>query len=1583
MKTSLKLKIKIFAFLLFQSIVNYPSFCQTPIFNETIIVNQTFTSFDTIFPFNGETMYGIGISGNIQFNSDTSLVRILIADATGLEYMIYETYPMLDTIWNFSFTEKCEETCFMDGFAGNSVFIQIVNATLQITQFDFTTTSVSDATTLQRQAKASCDELKIERLSAFIHAKDMIWFAGETGYSTMFYKDRVNIFGQKANTYGFEFYTGGIFEIYGMSGGYQDPTYNIVSDFDWRSRHGANDENSVFYYDGDENGSGWMTDIRCQTGCWVSGNWECITQSECTALGGIWRATGACIAFGTISAVEGISNLYFNQHVNFDLSEQQLASFPTSGNPNCAGLINGGNSLHPALTFIQNNGVVDETCFPFQGWNVPCEQMCDELQVEEKVFISGFETVQFENAEELKQALIQNGPMPMAGVYSQQENHAMTLVGFGTVKVGDILGDENEIIIITPFHRCIGMPYWIYKDNYGLQKAVDGYYKAFWYQKPSEVRKIELPIISMNYESGDVLCRDEDNDGYFNWGISTTKPESCPTCPDEKDGNDFDPSLGPIDENGFCTIINTYHNGFEGFSDDWKQTDSDDSDWIKNTGTTYWPGHGPQSAFEGDYYMLFDGLLNASLDPNSTAIFESPLIEITSECFLNLQFSYFNYFEGYVSRISIEISGDGGTNWGAGWTDNCTTNDKNWHQVSLNLPGNINKIRFIANTGAYPADMAIGIDDITISASTIVGDWIVEGICSLSGEYYACGNIIIEEGSELTLFPGCNLFMNPENKIVVKRGAKLKIHGASINSASNSLWEGIELWGNNNMPSNHVYQGMVSLLYGSSIKNAKCGIKTTRCSGTENDGLPEYSGGIIVVNNGSFVNNKKAIEFFPYTGDDYQYLGSIKNCVFELNDDIFPGTTVDEIVKATYFDYIPFYYVTFTDNRTQIPIEERPTGILANGSYIILNRMMVNNIWHNSSFSGLKYGVKALGVTQNDQFKVQFTDFYNNLRGLYVSGINNLMVLSSSFHAYESMAEPDETYGLYLDNCTGYVVEGNTFINDDDNTRKGIGVIINESGSDANEVYRNSFTRLDFGILAQNRNRSSSGITGLCLSCNDFDECNFDITTTTDFPGEDPELGIAANQGANSSYPGDMAGNLFYIESPLPDGDFDDINNQLQHINYYFPQNVLSGYERVKPVDYTRSTVTAKRVTVYPQWNYEIGCPSKNTDGEESDKETLLALLNESNQKADSIQNVLYLLTDAGDTDALQTEVSTATPGQTMDIYTELLNSSPYLSDTVVEKAIENEDALPGVMLRDIMVANPQSSKSEKLMTKLDERLNPLPDYMKAQILQGRTLVSLKEETESNLTLWKLKKEMAFNGLVRHFANDTLNPAGSQDSLCALLSGNNSLNSKYLLAFHYLLSGNGISGEAVLSNIPGQFVLNATQLANNQQMMSYYSLIREAMMDTANFFLADSALVTPLFGIMNSDNGIAGSYARNALLAQEQTSYSEPVILPDMFKSSQANDEFEKMLKSPSPKFISVKPNPAKDYLMIEYATEKAGNIFIEITNLERFQVYGNTLHETANQLMVDTRNWKAGLYVVSLYQSGKLIDSEKFTIIH
>ena len=58
-----------------------------------------------------------------------------------------------------------------------------------------------------------------------------------------------------------------------------------------------------------------------------------------------------------------------------------------------------------------------------------------------------------------------------------------------------------------------------------------------------------LPITSIKYTDANIVC--EDRDGYYYWGIGP-KPATCPNCPDEEDGDDSDPTLGPMDEFGNC-----------------------------------------------------------------------------------------------------------------------------------------------------------------------------------------------------------------------------------------------------------------------------------------------------------------------------------------------------------------------------------------------------------------------------------------------------------------------------------------------------------------------------------------------------------------------------------------------------------------------------------------------------------------------------------------------------------------------------------------------------------------------------------------------------------------------------------------------------------------------------------------------------------------------------------------------------------------------------------------------------------------------------------------------------------------------
>ncbi|MCK9311971.1 MAG: hypothetical protein M0P26_06810 [Bacteroidales bacterium] len=66
---------------------------------------------------------------------------------------------------------------------------------------------------------------------------------------------------------------------------------------------------------------------------------------------------------------------------------------------------------------------------------------------------------------------------------------------------------------------------------------------------------LNTPITSLNYTDTDIVCADRDGDGYYYWGIGS-KPTHCPLCaPDEPDGDDSNPNLGPMDEYGYCAEI--------------------------------------------------------------------------------------------------------------------------------------------------------------------------------------------------------------------------------------------------------------------------------------------------------------------------------------------------------------------------------------------------------------------------------------------------------------------------------------------------------------------------------------------------------------------------------------------------------------------------------------------------------------------------------------------------------------------------------------------------------------------------------------------------------------------------------------------------------------------------------------------------------------------------------------------------------------------------------------------------------------------------------------------------------------------
>jgi hypothetical protein len=271
------------------------------IYSQDIAIDSIFRSSFEIFPFeNIEQIGGITMEGNVYLNSDTSLVRVILEDDYGVQYMIFETYPLICPDLYVDFTIHCDETCLLEQTNPSSIIIQVADATLNLKSFHYTKDLKENAAEERYKAKRNLDAEKIETMNQLIPSYNMNWVAGDNTLVAMYYDQKRNLFGDEYNLRGFDYYAGGVFETLGHST-YPKADPDLVKIFDWRERHGANDSLSLYWIE-DNLTTGWLTSVKNQ------------------------GSFPGCFAFGPASVVEALANIYSNQFFDYDLSEQYLIS---------------------------------------------------------------------------------------------------------------------------------------------------------------------------------------------------------------------------------------------------------------------------------------------------------------------------------------------------------------------------------------------------------------------------------------------------------------------------------------------------------------------------------------------------------------------------------------------------------------------------------------------------------------------------------------------------------------------------------------------------------------------------------------------------------------------------------------------------------------------------------------------------------------------------------------------------------------------------------------------------------------------------------------------------------------------------------------------------------------------------------------------------------------------------------------------------------------------------------------------------------------------------------------------------------
>ncbi len=87
-------------------------FATLNLFSQEIQIALNFTGDTTISPFEGiERITELSMEGSATLNHDTSLVRLIMKDENGRQYMIFESYALICPDMRISYENYCDETC--------------------------------------------------------------------------------------------------------------------------------------------------------------------------------------------------------------------------------------------------------------------------------------------------------------------------------------------------------------------------------------------------------------------------------------------------------------------------------------------------------------------------------------------------------------------------------------------------------------------------------------------------------------------------------------------------------------------------------------------------------------------------------------------------------------------------------------------------------------------------------------------------------------------------------------------------------------------------------------------------------------------------------------------------------------------------------------------------------------------------------------------------------------------------------------------------------------------------------------------------------------------------------------------------------------------------------------------------------------------------------------------------------------------------------------------------------------------------------------------------------------------------------
>ena len=354
---------------------------------------------------------------------------------------------------------------------------------------------------------------------------------------------------------------------------------------------------------------------------------------------------------------------------------------------------------------------------------------------------------------------------------------------------------------------------------------------------------------------------------------------------------------------------------------------------------------------------------------------------------------------------------------------------------------------------------------------------------------------------------------------------------------------------------------------------------------------------------------------------------------------------------------------------------------------------------------------------------------------------------------------------------------------------------------------------------------------------------------------------------------------------------------------------------------------------------------------------------------------------DGGNTEGLLQKVKYAYSWDTYELYADLISKSPYLSDSVLLATIYQTNVLPDIMVKYILIANPQSLNNMQISGAIyDYRYDMFSSFAEEESYITDT-ISPRQQLESNITYYATERKSYVDLLKQYYL---ANPLGlNTDNLIQLLAGESDINSLYELAYFYISKNDSKNLSDVLSSIPQMIDPNdQAELDKFSEMTQLMPIIfnLENGIETIDSLNADEQ--SYVYNLAENNDNLPSMLAK-AIRMQIDTSfhYDEPIYVADTL---QTKSKIIKKTNKPlnTTETLNMYPNPSKDYVIVDYRNNTpTKEVLLVITDMQGRLQKKMLLNVKFSQNLVDVHNFVNGMYNFTIFVDGKQKASNKIVI--